>query len=185
MKAECCLVLRQELINLYRDSFFSLPLVLKDGTRLSFEDVIKSLDSDTVSYACGLGRGLSEGIEIMIRVAKDKYPQAISWLRDLLFNSEFDVERLRITSKKAIQGLPSQKRSGNTVAASAYNSLETDESKSISTTAQLLYRVEHEPKVAERLQSEPEAVVNDLKALRTACKTASPLLWTSANYRWQ
>ena len=77
-----------------------------------------------------------------MKVTKEKYSVAIAWLRDLIWGSEFSIERfvislvhrrvrslipfrrrLKISATKALQNLPSEKRSGSTVAYNAYREL--------------------------------------------------------------
>lgn len=80
-------------MTLYTSSFHSLPLIETDGTRVPYDEVVKLLDTETVDYGIAFGSALTEQLEISIKVEKDKYKQAIVWLRKLLFASEFSTER--------------------------------------------------------------------------------------------
>lgn len=75
--------------------FFSLPLTRADGTKLTFDEVIKQLDNDTVHYNAGIGgrQTLSEDLQVSIQVEKSKYPLAIRWLSDSIWGSEFAIDR--------------------------------------------------------------------------------------------
>jgi hypothetical protein len=84
---------KTELLHLYLSSFHSLPLIRPDGTKVGYEDVVKLLDAETVDYNINFGSGISEQLEVHIKVEKDKYETAIRWLRDLLYSSDFDVSR--------------------------------------------------------------------------------------------
>lgn len=81
------------LLPIYIDSFFSLPVTRADGTQLSFEDVVTKLDEETLSYSIDIGSPLQEGLTLKIKVAKEKYKEAVAWLRDLLLGSTFSVDR--------------------------------------------------------------------------------------------
>lgn len=81
------------LLPIYLDSFFSLPITRADGTELSFDEVVRALDAETLSYSIDIRSPLQEGLSLRIKVAKDKYPIAIAWARDLLFGSRFAIER--------------------------------------------------------------------------------------------
>lgn len=83
----------KELLTLYTNSFHSLPLIDSDGTRVPYDEVVKLLDTETVDYAIAFGTALSEQLEISIKVERNKYKEAIVWLRKLLFASEFSSER--------------------------------------------------------------------------------------------
>lgn len=81
---------------MYLASFYSLPVVSKwRGRKLSHEEVIGCLQDETVSYDANLGLDgyFSQLIRISIKVEVGKYEQAVEWLNDLLFRSEFCKDR--------------------------------------------------------------------------------------------
>lgn len=65
------------------------------GESLTFEQVVDRLDDETVSYDANLGIGgyFAENFRASIKVEKDKYEEAVMWLRDLIYNSKFDLSR--------------------------------------------------------------------------------------------
>lgn len=158
---------KRELLNLYMNTFHSLPIE-RDGRTLPFEEVVKLLDTETVDYDISFGSGLSEQIEVSIRVEKDKYTTAISWLRDLLFGSQFDESRLKIVAKKLAQNLPSEKREGLSVATGVFRELTQDAGASAGLAMGLIARLKSSPAIVERLKAEPQAVVKDMEELRQA-----------------
>ena len=81
------------LLPIYLDSFFSLPVTRADGTKLDFEEVVRQLETETLSYTIDSGRPLQEDIAVRMKVTKDKYSVAIGWLRDLIWGSDFSIER--------------------------------------------------------------------------------------------
>lgn len=158
----------RSLLPVYLDSFFSLPVIRADGTKLDFEDVVRTLDAETLSYTIDSGRPLQEDITIRIKVTKDKYTIAIGWLRDLLWGSQFSaVQRLTISANKAIQNLPSEKRDGSNVAYNAYRQLVNGD-ESINAASNLFNRVEFLPAFVARLKDEPQAVVAQFEQFRRA-----------------
>lgn len=78
------------LLSLYLDSFFSLPLNRADGQHLTYEDVARELDQDSLWRSIGT---IGEGVALSMKVERSKYPVAVAWMRDLLYFSVFDVER--------------------------------------------------------------------------------------------
>ena len=166
---------KRELLALYLNTFHSLPIT-RDGSRLPFEEVVRLLDSETVDYDISFGSSLSEQLEISIKVEKDKYTTAISWLCNLLFNSEFDMGRLKIVAKKLEQNLPSEKREGLSVATSVLRGMTMDPESSAAVTMGLLRRLEDTPAIVQRLKDEPEAVVKDMEELRGACESGMALM---------
>lgn len=81
------------LLPIYLDSFFTLPVTRADGTKLDYEEVVKQLDAETLSYSIDINSPLQEGVTLKIKVPKEKYTKAIAWLSDLLYNSSFSVDR--------------------------------------------------------------------------------------------
>ena len=63
--------------------------------RLTHEDVVNQLDSDTVAYDVDLGASglFRDTLHVAIRVEVGAYETAVAWLRDLIYGSEFDNER--------------------------------------------------------------------------------------------
>lgn len=163
------LAAKRELLALYLNTFHSLPIT-RNGERLAFEDVVRLLDTETVDYDVSFGSALSEQLEVSIKVEKDKYSTAISWLRDLLYNSHFDESRLKIVAKKLEQSLPSEKREGLQVATSVLRGMTQDPKSSAAVTMGLLARLEDTPAIVKRLKEEPQAVVRDMEDLRSTCE---------------
>ena len=80
------------LLAVYVENFFTFPLI-REGRRMEFEEVVMKLEEDTVEYQMGTGSTLSnpEVLHILFEVEADKYQAAIGWLRDLLWNSVFEI----------------------------------------------------------------------------------------------
>ena len=82
-------------ISAYLSSFFSLPVTRESGEHLTHEEVINKLDNETVSYEASLGVGdqFCETLRVSFKVETPMYETAITWLRDLVYGSEFNKER--------------------------------------------------------------------------------------------
>lgn len=117
------------LVTAYLSSFFSLPVETSTGESLTFEQVVDRLDDETVSYEANLGVGsyFTENFRASIKVEKEKYEEAVRWLKDLIYGSKFDLARLQTTCAKIMQGLPELKRDGDTVLSSYVHELLYDE----------------------------------------------------------
>lgn len=155
-------------VKLYEASLFALPI-----GDLSFEDVVQRLTELTVSYDAGLGIGsdFPDILQISLKVEKAQYEEAIKWLNDLLWNSTFDIERLRVVAAKLSQDLPRQKRNGFRIATSTAESLLYDKEKSASTAVTLVNTLDSMPSIVEALRDDPEKVVSDLERLRKHCES--------------
>jgi len=155
------------LLPVYLHSFFSLPVKRKDGSHLSYSEVVHQLDTQTVEYDINLGSPITQTLEIYMKVEKSKYATAIGWLGDLLWRSEFDVDRLRINSTKILQTIPSRKREGSDVSAALYDQLTFSPERSPMTANNLFNQESSLPIVLEKLKSEPQALVSQMERLRS------------------
>lgn len=91
---------------------FSLPIE-KDGELISYEDVVKGLDEDTIEYNTALGSayfGFRELVEFHIKVDSSKFEKSIQWLHDILWNTQFTAERLKIVASQILNDVPQAKR---------------------------------------------------------------------------
>ncbi|GAA6054755.1 hypothetical protein JCM3770_000927 [Rhodotorula araucariae] len=153
------------LLPVYLDAFFTLPVTRSDGTKLEYEEVVKQLDAETLSYNINVNEPLQEGVTLRIKVAKEKYETAIAWMSDLLYNSTFTPERLKISAAKALQAIPAEKRDGLEVSYAAYRKMISQE-VSTNVALNLLNRSEFLPAFIERLKENPDAVVKQFEAFR-------------------
>ncbi|KAG7288803.1 hypothetical protein NEMBOFW57_005161 [Staphylotrichum longicolle] len=105
------------LLPLFADNFFNSP-VTRDGKRLEFEEVVKQLEKDTISYHISSSARLGdyEGVAIQFQVEPDKYATIISWLRTLMFDIIFDPVRIKAAIVKALADIPEAKRDGRAMA---------------------------------------------------------------------
>ncbi|TIA96259.1 hypothetical protein E3P94_02416 [Wallemia ichthyophaga] len=151
--------------SLFLSTFFSLPVKRRDGTMLSHEAVVRSLDETTLEHDINFGsRGtFAELLQVSVKVEKQYYEASIEWLSDLLTGSVFDVERLKVTAAKIQQGLPEQKREGDTVVWAMSTSLMFD---SLQQANAVLEQSEFNPTVIKRLEDDPKGVISDLEEFR-------------------
>lgn len=111
------------LLDVFFIDLFSLPLILSDGTELSFEQTVQKLKSDTLSddIDFGISGQFDDYLNINLQVAAEKYAVAIEWLQFALFRTNFTEERVKIILEKYLNGLPERKRSGSMVVRSSMN----------------------------------------------------------------
>ncbi|KAK4103856.1 hypothetical protein N658DRAFT_521706 [Parathielavia hyrcaniae] len=105
------------LLPIFAEIFFNSP-VTRDGQRLEFEEVVKQLEKDTISYHISSSSRLGdyEGVAIQFQVDREKYSTIISWLRTLMFDIIFDPVRINAATVKALADIPEAKRDGRAMA---------------------------------------------------------------------
>lgn len=80
-------------LQLYLDSFFSLP-ILRDGEIVDYEEVVGEVNRVAVDYIATLGVDeVSEVLGISMRAEKSRYKDVVQLLQELFVNSVFDPER--------------------------------------------------------------------------------------------
>lgn len=164
------------LLSIYMETFFALPM-LKDGKRLEFEQVIMELNRDTVNYEIESGHGLgnSEAIKLSIQVEVEEYGTAIRWLRNLMFSSVFDIERIATTTQRLLAEIPVEKRSGSDM-------MQAVDEMIIATTASTtrarctLVRALYLKRIKKQIRNNPEIITAQFKELKAA-------LWQPSNFR--
>lgn len=160
------------LLWLLSDQFFNSPVVRPDGQRIPFEEVVKQLEKDTISYAFKSGSGLgdAESITLQFQVEPHKYVAVIEWLRTLLFDAVFDPTRLRAGVAKALADIPENKRDGRLMAAEVELAIHTV-ADSFPAAKRTLVRAVYLRRLRKLLQSEPDTVVGWFEELRRALFT--------------
>lgn len=158
------------LISILLGSIWSVPMKRADGTSLSYEDVVKGLDNDTLEYEAGLGfgSGFSELVSFEIKVERTKYEQGFAWLRDIIWHTELVLERIRVNASKLAQSLPEQRRDGRMLSLALGRSLTHSDQLSSNVNNTILKQSEIVPSLVERLASSEQApvVLKELEELR-------------------
>lgn len=110
---------------LFFDLITESPIRKSDGTLIPYEEVVAAIESETVSLQTSIGLepsnqfscgSYSQTAVLMIKTDYKKYIRGIQWAIDLLNNTEFTVERVRVTAAKIANAVAQAKRNGNSVA---------------------------------------------------------------------
>jgi Zn-dependent M16 (insulinase) family peptidase len=155
------------LLGVYLTNFFATP-VLRDGKRIEFEQVIMSLEQDTIEYSLDRGAEIanSEMIYVYFVTEADKFPTAVQWLVDLLVHSIFDTTRLISAVKKMLADVPDEKREGNSMAFAVDRMLHYDASSSVRATNTLVKAL-YLKRTLKQLKTSPQQVIDKLESLRS------------------
>ena len=156
------------LLTIYLENFFNAPM-LRDGKIIDFEQVIMELERDTVGYEIDSGQALGnpEVITITMQVEVEKYQTAIQWLRELMYSSVFDVERVKSITSRLLADIPDEKRDGDDMRLAAELMVDTAPS-SITRACNTLVGALYLKRVKRLLNTEPEAIIKQLKDINTA-----------------
>lgn len=159
------------LLPLFADNFFNSP-VMRDGRRLEFEDVVKQLEKDTISYQIGSAARLGdyEGLAIQFHTDPEKYATIISWLRTLMFDMIFDPVRLKAAIVKALADIPEAKRDGRAMALEVDTAIHI-KPESYLTAKRTLVKAVYLRRLKKLLEKEPETVLSWFEEFRRSLFT--------------
>jgi Zn-dependent M16 (insulinase) family peptidase len=155
------------LLSVYMEAFFNLP-IRRNGQTISFEQVVVELERDTVGYDIHSAGdvGNIESLRIGLQVELEKYTVAIGWMKQLLWNSVFDVARLEAVTARLLADIPESKRKGSSMLA-AVNSMIHLAPESIGRCRSTLVQALYLRRVKNLLKSHPETVVARFEQLRS------------------
>ncbi|KAJ9652020.1 hypothetical protein H2198_008721 [Neophaeococcomyces mojaviensis] len=154
------------LIPLYLESFFSLPIKRGDKT-VDFEQVVIELERDTVGYDIDSASGLGnvECLRIQFQVEIEKYDVAIRWIKELLWASIFDEERLKAINSRLLADIPDSKRNGENMLTACHLMLHLAP-ESISRARCTLTKALYLKGIKHLLKTDPSQVVSQLEKFR-------------------
>lgn len=164
------------LMPLFSDNFFNTP-INRDGKRVDFEQVVMELEKDTIQYSIESGNRLgdTESITLRMQVEPEKYATAVNWLKTMMFDSVFDVTRLKASISKQIADIPEAKRDGRTMANEVEMAIHNDPS-ALLVAKRTLVRAVYFKRLKKLLEKDPETVVSWFEEVRKS-------LFTFANIR--
>lgn len=161
------------LLDLLTESPIRRP---EDNTLIPHEEVVAALESDTVSVNAGVGiencKQFSGGTfaqtaALVIKVDHRKYIRGIQWIVDLLQNTEFTAERIRVCASKISNAVAQAKRNGNSVTHDLLKAILYTSDSNIRATS-MIQQHRFLATVLEKLDSEcgTAEMINDLNSLR-------------------
>ncbi|PQE32018.1 peptidase m16 inactive domain-containing protein [Rutstroemia sp. NJR-2017a WRK4] len=161
------------LLKLFIDNFFDTP-ILRDGKRIEFEQVVTELEEDTISYEMSGGNtiGNSDGLLIKFQIEPEKYAKAVEWIRTMMFDSIFDVTRLKAAVNKVLADIPDDKRDGSRMLYSVDAIVHLDDISAVKARTTII-KGAYMKRLKKLLAKDPEIIVSWLTALRKSIFTFS------------
>ncbi|TDZ40042.1 Uncharacterized protein C8035_v004911 [Colletotrichum spinosum] len=159
------------LLPIFNDNFFNTP-IMRSGEKVSFEQVVMELEQDTISYGLRSTRdyGDPDGIMIQFQIEPEKYSTIINWIRTMMFDSVFDVQRLKAGVQKHLADIPEMKRDGRSMAAEVDMSIHMKK-ESYSVAKRALVRAVYLRRLKKLIGTDPELVLSWFEQLRKSLFT--------------
>ncbi|KAK6951794.1 hypothetical protein Daesc_006319 [Daldinia eschscholtzii] len=159
------------LLSLFSDNFFNTP-IRRNGERVPFEKVVMELERDTVSYSLDSGSKFSDSESFLIRfqVEPEKYATAIEWIRTMMFDSIFDLTRLKACIAKQLADIPEAKRDGRVMTSEVEMAIH-NEASSLLVAKRTLVKAVYLRRLKKLYDRDPEAVISKFEELRKSLFT--------------
>ncbi|KAI1390879.1 Metalloenzyme, LuxS/M16 peptidase-like protein [Hypoxylon trugodes] len=154
------------LLSIFNDNFFNTPIQC-NGEYLPFEQVVMRLEKDTVNYQLDSGSkfGDSESFIIRFQVEPSKYAKAIEWVRTVMFDSIFDLTRLKASIAKQLADVPEAKRDGRLMASEVEIAIHNDLS-SLLVAKRALVKTVYLRRLKKLIEKDPQEVLSRFEKLR-------------------
>ncbi|QSL66398.1 hypothetical protein MERGE_000777 [Pneumocystis wakefieldiae] len=139
-------------LGIYLDNFFLNGVIRSDGTRLTYEEVVRLLENETVDYdaAWGISASFLEVATIQIKVEIQNYKKGILLLRDLFYGSIFEPLR-----------------NGNKICWALMRMYQLDENLSTSKAINLLSQINFLTRLKNELEEDPDSVVEKFRIIQS------------------
>ncbi|XP_012281093.1 uncharacterized protein C05D11.1-like [Orussus abietinus] len=155
--------------------------VKRDGKLIPYESVVSELEADTVAtstrkgfentsrFSCG---AYSHTANFMLQLEPAKYNKGIQWVKELLYETELTVERLKIIAAKIANEVPQVKRRGSKIVVDLMKGLLYNKDSNHYAT-NLLHQQKFLNKVMERLgnESTQKEVIAEIETVRKILTT--------------
>lgn len=160
------------LLSVFHDNFFNTP-IKRNGEQIDFEKVVMELERDTVSYMLDRGKnfGDCESFVIRMQVEPEKYATAVQWLRTMMFDSVFDLTRLKAGVAKQLADVPESKREGRLMVGEIEVAIHNEKS-SLLVAQSTLVKAIYLKRLKKLLEAEPEKVLSWFEEVRKSLFTA-------------
>ncbi|KAH8664558.1 Metalloenzyme, LuxS/M16 peptidase-like protein [Xylariales sp. PMI_506] len=161
------------LMPLFIDNFFNTH-IMRDGNRVDFEQVVMDLEKDTINYSVESGYrvGDTESIVIRMQVEPEKYATAVEWFRTMMFDSIFDVTRIKAAVTKQLADIPESKRDGRVMASEVEMAIHNEPS-ALLVARRTLVKAVYLRRLKKLLEKDPDTVISWFEKLRESLFTFS------------
>jgi len=160
--------------------FFESP-IQRGSVLIPYEEVVQDLSAQTLAHDGLMGLDLAgdstscgpycTNAAIDLKVEMKQYEQGVTWMKEILFDTKFQCERIRIQTNKILNDLSDQKRRGSALLKLMYNDV-TFKKNTNPNQINILRQQKFLTNLLERLNTEPSKVTSELEDIR--CKITKP-----------
>ena len=157
--------------------------VLEGETEIPYEEVVARLAEETISHSFSIGVGgarfmpgaYSESVMLFMQCEPDKYEQAVSWMRKLLYQTRLTAERAKVLATKMENSVSELKRSGSKVVKIMMDAVLFNEESNIQ-ASNMIRQQQFLKNIVKKLDCSPKEILSDLEELRYHLTTPSNMM---------
>lgn len=176
-------------LQLYLELIMESPIVRGDKT-IPYEQIVEELEADTVANTTRIGLEsasrftcgpFSHTACLMLQVEPTKLDKGIQWIRELLYETQFTADRIKIVANKIINDVAQAKRQGNKMARDLLKGLLFSK-ESNHHSVSVLRQHKFLTNLLKELETAPESVIAQLEVIRsTLCAPKNVVVHMAAN----
>ncbi|OLL25266.1 hypothetical protein NEOLI_000842 [Neolecta irregularis DAH-3] len=173
----------QRAMDSHRDLnlWVQLDVTRKNGEKLTWERVVEALDLDFVDYGAylGVGQSFEDLIVAKVKVAKDKYLEAVDWIYDILVvchplsklttRGRNLTQNVGVSLSKMINNIPAQRRDGSGMSWALYYDLILDENRSTAKASNFLTQEKFLHEMEQVFEQNPSDILSGLCGIQRIC----------------
>mmetsp|Transcript_12821 Transcript_12821/g.26017 ORF Transcript_12821/g.26017 Transcript_12821/m.26017 type:complete len:1025 (-) Transcript_12821:1513-4587(-) len=168
----------KENLRMYIPIFLDIIMetaIEKNGSIMNYDVVVSRLLDESVFNDVGIGFGgssfsfgsFSQALVLELKFELGDFSCAVEWLYDILRNTKFSADRLKVATQRLLAAVPSTKRSGSGVSSALMAEIVFDRFKGCNKSVLSPIRHGHFLQLAhDLLESDPVTVVSDICNLR-------------------
>lgn len=141
--------------------------IFRDGIVIPYEEVVRDLSNDTISAGAGIGvsNQFRQIVTLALKLEETKYLTGIRWLKELIWETQFTEERVKVIVKRMISDLVLAKRKGQTVAGDLLRSM-THDGRSNDYASGIFRQHVFLTSLSDALSKEADVVVKEIRNIR-------------------
>ncbi|XP_077994627.1 uncharacterized protein C05D11.1-like [Glandiceps talaboti] len=160
-------------LTLFSEVILESP-VLRDGKLIPHDEVITQLAADTLAVRASIGvngwrfrcGNYEQLVALTMTVEREKYSVGVQWLHELLYQTQFTKERLKIISTKIINDVARVKREGRSVVAAVLRDLNFQKGYNYH-TSNMMRQHKFLSSLVDKLETNQVEVIKELNELRS------------------
>ena len=156
----------QKYLSLLTNVWLECPLKTSNGTQVSFEEVMKQRERDSITFNNCIGETQSQFMRFVVTLEVNKYENVVTHLQSALFDVTFTSEKINNQISRLLNGITSAKQDSETILNALYNNIYFNNQTYLH-AASFLRQERFLTKAQNEFATKPEALIQKLEQLKS------------------